>query len=62
MEKDWSWLRPLKDSKLLKFVPFEGQDSLCELVVHPSWPTLVRLLFQKQKSSLKLRSEQNKLA
>lgn len=39
----WSWLRVLPNSTLLHFEPFEGQQDLCELIVHPEWPTLVCL-------------------
>lgn len=38
---EWSWLRVLETSSLLKLEPFEEQQDLCELIVAPDWPTLV---------------------
>ncbi|KAM0340376.1 hypothetical protein ACHAPU_010512 [Fusarium lateritium] len=39
-DKDWQFLRPIDDSKLLSFEPRD--NGLSELVVQPGWPFLIK--------------------
>lgn len=40
-DKEWQYLRPIDDPKLLSFEPQE--DGLSELVVRPGWPFMIKI-------------------